>query len=150
MTDSKKLTFFEKLAEYMKLAPEKEVFDTLNNAIDTELQTLGKSKEKEIVAKIQFFVEKEYSLTKGSLSYCFSQKERHLTEPKKLWVLVVCALITDTKMVIKYIGNGLTRGHIYRYQDEFLDMSDKLKHQRIFKEKFNKIIKSYGEAKQLL
>lgn len=145
MTDSKKLTFFEKLAEYMRHAPEKQVFDTLNKAIDQELQDLGSPKQRESVLRIQSFVEKEYKLPRGSLTNCFSQKNRTLSEPKKMWVLVTCTIIKDEKSVERLIANGLKRGHIYRYQHEFLEMTDRLKHHKIFKEKFNKIIKSYGE-----
>jgi hypothetical protein len=144
-SNNKRLTFFEKLAELMKIAPENHVFEVLNKAIDNQLEIIGTPKEREIVLEIQTLVEQEYRLSSGALKNCFSTKKRILSDPKKMWVLVVSTVISDTDRLPKLIGNGLGRVHIYRYQSEFVEMKDLIPHHKDFKEKFKKIIESYGE-----
>jgi hypothetical protein len=143
--ENRKSSFFEKLADYMKIAPEREVFDTLNQAIDERIEALGGDKEKQLVVDIQQTVEEAFNLNPGSLENSFSQKLTHLSDPKKIWVLVCYALIPNQKKVLKLIGNGLKRGHIYRYQKEFTELSDNIKHHRNFKSKFEQILNTYGK-----
>lgn len=145
MTDSKRLTFFEKLAELLKLAPEKEVFETLNRAIEAKLQSIATS-EKDTIDEVRTMVEREYGLKQGQLNNCFTNKKPHLSEPKKMWVLISYALLKDQKIIVRYIQNGITRNHVFRYKSEFVQMNDNIKHHKEFKERFNKIIENYGNT----
>jgi hypothetical protein len=145
MTNNRRLVFFEKLAALMRIAPENQVFDTLNKAIDQQLEVHGPPKQREIVSKILELVLKEYELPLNALQGCYSHKKRHLSDPKKMWVIVAYTIIPDLDRIQKLIGNGLGRAHIYRYQNEFLEMTDNVPHHKEFKQKFNKIIESYGE-----
>lgn len=144
-----RLSIFEKIAEWMKLTSEEEVFESLTKIIDKKLDDLGKDNYGKIVSDIRKVIETEYDLPPNGLKNCFSLKSRHLSEPKRMWVLITCTFIDNDKSVLNLVQNGLKRGHLFRYKKELSEMNDVIKQDLEFKQRFNKIITTYGTTRIL-
>ena len=136
--------FASKLIEYSNVASEDEVYSTLIKAINKELHKTGTTNELELVKEIRNEVEKHYELEKKALANSFNIKDRTLTEPKLVWVMV-CLFVFDgdRQKVKKFIGNGISSQKVYTCHKEFKQLSDKVDHERKIKEIYNLIIQSY-------
>lgn len=138
--------FAKKLIELSYHTSEKEIFQTLTNALDQKLETYGISgdQEQQIVTKIRQLVEDHYDLKKGALINSFNSKERRLTEPKFLWVVISLHVFEgDRPKLLRVIGNGCNRQKIYSCMIAFENLNDKIPHERRIKETYNEIIQSY-------
>jgi len=136
--------FAEKLIEFSNVASEEEVYSTLIKAIDNRLNKSSAKNDCFIVQKIQTEVETRYNLQKNALVNSFIVKDRTLTVPKLVWVMVCLYVFDgDRKKVKKLIGNGLTGQKVYTCHREFKQLSDKRESHKKIKEIYNIIIESY-------
>ena len=152
---SRKLSeFAEKLIEFSAVASEEEVYSTLIKAINNELDKVGTESDKPLdehhsrdldtVKEIRKMVETQYKLQKRALITAFLHKDRSLTEPKLVFVMV-CLFVFDgnRKKVQNLIGRGLTGQKVYTCHREFKMLSDNIPHEQKIKEIYHLIIKSY-------
>jgi len=136
--------FSRKLIELSNVLTADEVYSTLISAINEKLHSTGSSTDIERVKEIQVEVEKVYKLKSGALINSFRLKDRNLTEPKLVWVIVCLHVFDgDRSKVEKLIGNGLTHQKVYTCSRELERLDDKIPHEKKIREIFNTIIKSY-------
>lgn len=136
--------YSRKLLELSNVETPEEVYSTLISAIDEKLKSKGSNDDTDRVKDIQSKVEKHYELESGSLVNSFTVKDRRLTEPKLVWVMVCLHIFEgDRKKVKNLIGNGLGSQKVYTCYQQFKNLSENVPHEKKIKTVYNAIIKSY-------
>lgn len=136
-------TFVESLTKALKVVPEKELLETMTNALDRKISKVELKNDPELIEDIRVRIESYYKLSEGSLNNAFRSKSEHLTEPKLVWVMCCLRLFHgDRPKVQRLVKNGITRQTIYTYIRKFKNLSD-LPHEKQIKKNYEKIISHY-------
>lgn len=144
MSGTKLTQLIEGVITLSGITDENTVFETLQSAITNKIKTVGGNTDQKIVDEIQLAVENHYNLKSGALSNSFSCKDRSLTEPKFMWVIIVLHLFKENRSKTKkFISNGLTRQKVYKCHSEYKQLDESIKPDRQLIETFTKIIKTY-------
>lgn len=149
ITNNRLTKLIEGFIVLTNIADEKTVYETLHSAIFGKIKKINGSGEQSTVRTIQDLVEAEYNLCKGALNNSFPLKDRELTEPKFMWVMVVLTIFKgDRAKVKRLIGNGVTRQKIYYCNTKFVSLSEKIKPDKEIIIKYHKLIHTYEQMVQ--
>ena len=136
--------FAERLIEFSSVADDSEVYSTLKRAIDDKLSDNGGFADVKLIGELRGLIECEYQLKPNALKNSFNLKDRELTEPKLLWVVVSLHFFkNDRKKIKKLISNGITSQKIYTCIKQFNELSERIPHEKKIKESYTKIIQTY-------
>jgi hypothetical protein len=141
MASQKLYIFAERLFECLSSLEQDEILDTLTEALDSKLTDTPS-----ISQKVRKLVEEEYDLDPTVLDNSFNHKDRNLTEPKFMWVVVTLHMCKgDRKETKRLIGNGVTKQKIYTCNKHFSNLEDIYteKDANRIKATFEKLIQSY-------
>ena len=86
MSNNKLVIFAERLIECSNHISEEELWDFLIGSLDKKLEEGGEVNS--ISEKIRKHIEGYYNLSPNALNNAFNVKDRHLTEPKFMWVMI--------------------------------------------------------------
>jgi len=149
ITNNRLTKLIEGFIVLTSIADEKSVYETLHSAIFGKIKKINGNGEQQTVKNIQKLVEVEYDLPKGALNNSFPLKDRELTEPKLMWVIVVLTVFKgDRAKVKRLIANGVTRQKIYYCNAKFTTLSEKIKPDKEIIIKYQKIIHTYEQMVQ--
>jgi hypothetical protein len=131
-----------RLIRVIEIYDEKEAYNTVLNALDDKIENSeAETSEQFFVNDIRSQIEKEFELPSGSLKNSFNVKDRCLTTPKLIWVIVVLNKFNfDRAKAEKLIGNGIHRQKIYTCIKEYRELSNKVPHDKLVKQKIDKFI----------
>lgn len=147
MSKNKMSIFFGKIQELLAVEPSEEVaINVMIDAIDERLgSTVGNDAEK--VKIIRELIESQFVLTSAQLDFCFTFKDRAVTIPKLIWVIVsINVLNGDRSRVRRIIGNGLTNQKIYSCLKTYEELNDKISYDREIKQHITSIIELYEKT----
>lgn len=137
-----------KIAELAKIVNSEEVVETLIDAVDKKLESKNADYYTETVSKIRVLIEKHYSLSPSDLNNSFCMKDRKLTHPKILWVILVLEEFRgDRKLTAKHISNGLNSQKVYNYIQSYTNLEETFgtKISIEINKAYNKLKQSYEE-----
>jgi hypothetical protein len=144
MSNNKLVTLAERLIECSRFVSQDELVDSLIIFLDEKKEEHGESDS--IADKIRLHIEKFYELPPNALNNSFNVKDRHLTEPKFMWVMISLHIFKgDRKQVKKFIENGITSQKIYTCNKQFQNLEDIYteKEAERLRETYKNIIETY-------
>ena len=143
---SKLAKLAERLLEFSKVSNEGEIVDFLISSIEQKMKLEGISESGIAVFKIRTLVEKHYGLHKTELNNSYLLKDRKLTEPKFMWVIITLQLFHgNRKKTLKEIRNGLSRQKVYTCFKQWNNLSAFFSEtdSNALKNTYKKILESY-------
>jgi len=145
MSSSKKLAEIGSLLiDFSGIASEEDVFETILSALRHGLEIHGLSEEKSVVEDIRKRIEQHYKLPEDSLINSFKKKDRYLTEPKLIWVIICLKIFNNERSKVEnLISNGCSYQYIYMCHRKFQKLDSKYKVDRDILSNYKAIIETY-------
>jgi len=144
MSNNKLVTLAERLIECSKFINQDELVDFLISSLNQKKKEHGS--DNNVADKVRVHIENFYCLSPNALNNAFNVKDRHLTEPKFMWVMISLHILKgQRKEVKKFIGNGITSQKIYTCNKEFQNLEDiyTVKEADRLRETYKKIVETY-------